>query len=1064
MKRIPGLVALLVAGLPALLPAQYFGQNKVQYQAFDFKIIQTEHFDVYFYDAERPAAMDAARMAERSYARLSRVLNHQYRERKPIILYASHSDFQQTNALGGEEPSEGTGGVTDFARQRMVLPFTGSYEELEHVLQHEMTHQFQYDIWSRGIAGAGLQTIMNVNPPLWFVEGMAEYLSLGPVDANTAMWLRDAALEGHLPTIEQLERDPRVFPYRYGHAILAFIGERWGDEALGAILQSTMGGGGGLDGAFRRTIGISLRQLSDQWRDAVVKRYLPEVADRQRARAFAHEVLNKKNSKGTLHLAPALSPDGKNIAYFSERDFYFVDLWLADATTGEVRRRLLKSSYSSNYETFRFINSAAAYSPDGKLLTISAKRGPRDVILVGDVEHNRLLRQIRIPLDGVSTPSFSADGSQIVFTGYSGGLSDLFIINTDGTGFRRLTDDKYADLHPVWSPDGRTIAFATDRGPDTDFRTLRIGNMRIALYHLDTGRIELLPNMDAGRNSSPQWSPDGKEIAFVSDRTGVSDIFLADLAEGQIYQLTDLYTGVQGITPLSPVLSWAPRADKLAFVYYQNENYDVFVVDNPRSLRRQPFTGAPAAVVARTVPDTTLARPRADSAAADTTAVSLYRTPRGFRAADRPLATGDSAHAAPVSITALLDSATLNLPDSAEFTVRKYRVHFSPDFVAQPTIGYTRDTFGRGFYGGSAISLSDILGNHELFFAGYVNGRISEALVLATYINRTGRLNWAVGASQEPTYFLEPSRVVVDTPTVGTNVFISNVRRLVMRSAFVQVQYPFTRYRRLDAGLRLASVNDAIQSTLEPYDPNTGFLTDNPVFQQTSLGTFNFVEPSIGTTFDNSLMGYTGPFLGRRSRFSVSQALGGWTFTELSGDYRRYQPIVGPITLAFRALYFGRLGRDAERFKVFLGSTDLLRGNTSGSYFRNECANQNNVNTLTGCADLDRLVGTQLLLGSAELRFPILTPQFHFVPRGFPPIEGALFYDIGAAWDEFSSLEFRQRRPTDDPLAIRTPLQTFGLSLRTNVLGFIILRADYSFPQSRRGVGGYWTLSIGPTF
>src|SRR5919199_2241050 len=115
LRRVtPALLFCLLT--PGLVQAQYFGRNKVQYSTFDFKVIQTEHFDVYYYERERVAAMDAARMAERSYARLSKVLNHEFRERKPIILYASHSDFQQTNAT--EASGEGLGGVTDFARNR----------------------------------------------------------------------------------------------------------------------------------------------------------------------------------------------------------------------------------------------------------------------------------------------------------------------------------------------------------------------------------------------------------------------------------------------------------------------------------------------------------------------------------------------------------------------------------------------------------------------------------------------------------------------------------------------------------------------------------------------------------------------------------------------------------------------------------------------------------------------------------------------------------------------------------------------------------------------------------
>ena len=237
-RTVTRLMVVLGVGILATpAAAQYFGQNKVQYRSFNFQSIQTEHFDIYYYPDERGGALDAARMAERAYARLSRILHHQFSSRKPIILYASQSDFQQTNVV--DASGEGLGGVTEFFKHRAVLPFTGSYAEFEHVLQHEMVHQFQYDVYSRGRAGGGVQTLMAVNPPLWFMEGMAEYLSLGPINPETAMWLRDAALEGHLPSIEEMTNDPYIFPYRYGHALWAYIGEKCGDEVIGEILQSS---------------------------------------------------------------------------------------------------------------------------------------------------------------------------------------------------------------------------------------------------------------------------------------------------------------------------------------------------------------------------------------------------------------------------------------------------------------------------------------------------------------------------------------------------------------------------------------------------------------------------------------------------------------------------------------------------------------------------------------------------------------------------------------------------------------------------------------------------------
>ena len=101
---------------------------------------------------------------------------------------------------------------------------------------------------------------------------------------------------------------------------------------------------------------------------------------------MAQALLTEKRSDGTLHLAPALSPDGSQVAYFSEKDFYFVDLYLANGTTGKVKRRILKSGISSNYETYRFINSQANWSPDGKFLAFAAKRGARDDIVMVDVD------------------------------------------------------------------------------------------------------------------------------------------------------------------------------------------------------------------------------------------------------------------------------------------------------------------------------------------------------------------------------------------------------------------------------------------------------------------------------------------------------------------------------------------------------------------------------------------------------------------------------------------------------------------------------------------------------
>jgi hypothetical protein len=200
-------------------------------------VLRTPHFDIYFYPSEQDAASVAARMAERWYVRLSTVFHHPLSGRQPLILYATQSQFQQTNVVGGV--GEGTGGVTEGLRRRIVLPTGGTLDDLNHVIGHELVHAFQYDITGSGNPNTRGRLPAATDLPLWFIEGMAEYLSLGPAAPLTAMWMRGGvqdSVKDSLPSYRQLE-DPRFFPYRYGQALLAYVGGEWGDERIGDLLR-----------------------------------------------------------------------------------------------------------------------------------------------------------------------------------------------------------------------------------------------------------------------------------------------------------------------------------------------------------------------------------------------------------------------------------------------------------------------------------------------------------------------------------------------------------------------------------------------------------------------------------------------------------------------------------------------------------------------------------------------------------------------------------------------------------------------------------------------------------
>lgn len=256
----------------SFLNAQYFGRNKVQYESFKFRVMKTEHFDVYFYPEDQEAAKIGARMAERWYGRLSRIFSHQLRGRQPLILYASSPDFQQTTAIP-DLIGEGTGGVTEITKRRIILPLGASLADSEHVIGHELVHAFQFDITSQGAPRYANEAPAALRLPLWFIEGQAEYLSIGPVDANTSMWMRDITRRDKIPPIKKLE-NPEYFPYRYGQALWAYITGRWGDAAVAKIMKA-VSRTGDYKMAFKRILGVSEDALSKDWQKALKEAYTP---------------------------------------------------------------------------------------------------------------------------------------------------------------------------------------------------------------------------------------------------------------------------------------------------------------------------------------------------------------------------------------------------------------------------------------------------------------------------------------------------------------------------------------------------------------------------------------------------------------------------------------------------------------------------------------------------------------------------------------------------------------------------------------------------------------------
>jgi Tol biopolymer transport system component len=1076
------ILALLIAGSASVAHAQlYFGQNQVQFDKFRWKVLETEHFLVHYYPEEADIINDAARMAERSYARLSRLLNHQFREKKPIILFRSRTDFGQNNVTG--DLGEGTGGVTEALRHRVLMPFTGDFQSFEHVLAHELVHAFQYDIFARGRAGNGLQTLAQVQPPLWMMEGMAEYLSLGPGHVLTQSWMRDAALNGSLPSIQQMTFFPnRFFPYRFGEALWEYVGNRWGDDVIGEILNATPNVG--VERAFKRELGLSLEELSDEWREAMQVKHLPAVAKLDRARKFSDALLNQRKSGGLaqLFIAPAFSHDGKYIAFISLGSYLkgevFPDLWLGDGETGKRIKRLVKSAIDPDFEELRLLYSASSFSPDNRSLAFTAQKNGKDVLYVMDVRSRKITKTFdKWPLDVVMNPSWSPDGSQIVFSGYNSGIHDLWITTVADGKIRQLTNDKHAEMMPQWSPDGKTIAFATDRNPATELDVLKFAKWGIATFDLTSGRIDVLPNQ-GGLNLNPQWSPDGKSLAYISDRNGTSNVFLYEFEGKEHYQLTNVVGAVSSFSEYSPAISWARGADRLAFTYYENGDYTVWAMNNPRRLKKEPWRDTPTVVAAATpgtpaVPGRTVTENAADmlraietaKRAADTTrddAISLYRSSTGIRPSGDIPGVSERSGNAPVSVSQLLDSATFALPDTTRFRLYDYKPGLQAEYIARPSVGYAQDNFGRGLFGGTAIVLGDLLGNNKLALAGQINGRLSEAYFYGAYSNLGGRFQHTTGFAQTPIFFLNDATEEPIGTGAARTVQTFDIARYIVRQGFAIGMRPRNRFSRWELGINATNLSQSIARIQRVVDYNTGFVSDFITTEVQNIASQSYVAPFAAYVSDNALFGYTAPISGRRFRFQVEPSVGQLQWTELTADYRKYVPLLfNFITFAWRTQANVGIGRDEMAFPKYIGRPDFVRGYDREQFLSQFCGGL--VNDSSACSATE-LLGSRVAFANAELRFPLVRRfDLGLLPISLPPVDGLFFFDAGLAWQKGQSVSLSRPANYDEDRN-RYVLRSYGAGIRLNLFGFALVRWDYAIPLDRPGRKGYWMWTLGQSF
>jgi Tol biopolymer transport system component len=1032
-----------------------FGKNKVQYKDFQWQFIQTDHFDIYFSQNGEELANFAAKVAEDSYKDISKLVHYQINNRISVIVYNSHDEFQQTNVVG-EYLEEGIGGVTELFKNRVILPFEGSYELFRHVIHHELVHAVINDMFY----GGTIQSLISARNPLqlpqWMNEGLAEYAALR-WDTNSDMFLRDATVNNYLPPINYLSG---YFAYRGGQSVWYYIANKYGEQKIGEILNRIKGTRN-VEAGFKSTIGLSIKELSERWQKEQKVLYYPDVAKREAPEDFARRLTNHTKDGNFYNTSPAISPQGDRIAFLSDRDDYF-DIFIMSALDGEIQKRVVKGQRTKNFEELHLLTPGLTWSPDGKKLALGVKAGERDAIMIIDVESGDV-EKLSFDLDGIFTVAWSPDGKSLAFAASKSPQSDLYVYNLETKSLVNLTHDIFSDADPTYSPDGSEIYFSSDRGKYVDqdsipsnFEMADFSYSQRDLYSINVNtkvirRITNYPNSD---ETSPICSPDGKKLLYISDRNGINNVYLKDLATGTDYPVTNSISGIYQ-------LSTSQDGSKMAFATLNEAGFDVYVMLRPfdrklnvaeleptEFIKRKfelPRQEKPKEILTVTPPSDTVAVRKNVVILADTAEPEIkYRNePKSdfrnyiFTQEEMQKDTAFTSRA-----PASLFEPTNNKDIDGNYVPHKYKLDFTPDLV-YGTADY--NTF-YGLEGTTLMAFSDLMGDHQIVFQTNLLLDLRNSDYGISYSYLPNRIDYGFQAYHIARFLYSSSDPTGMSP--------DSLFRFTDWAIGGTATYPLDRFNRVDVSLMW--MNLSRENLDDPSQPSQ---------------LRSFVLPVFDYVNDNSLWqgGWFGPNNG--SRFNVtfygsfkysSEALDMQT---ISFDYRDYERVFRDMVFAGRLTAGASVGANAQNF--FIGGTD----GWINRQFRN---NQIPIVNVEDYAFLTPVLpmrgyeyntenGTHFALANFEFRFPLVRYLiFGAVPIGFQNILGTAFFDVGSAWNDTQKWRIFGEDQFGNPQGL---LMGTGFGTRLFFLGFP-LRIDVAWRVTPSG--GFsvpmWYFSLGADY
>jgi len=866
------LLALLFTGWTGMAAAQtplvpYFGKNNVHYDKFEWSIYTTDHFEIYYYPALQQHLERVASYAESAYQQISADLKHDLSFKVQLILFKTHSEFEQENIDPGAA-QEGVGAFAEPIVKRIVAPIDDPPDRLYGLIVHELTHQFEFDIIPQGLIRRSV--------PLWVNEGLSDY-ERGQWEPLDLMAVRDAAIADIIPKMTELEGyggggGPSRLIYNLGHAVFEFIEAKYGKEGIRQFMfslrKSVIGGG---EDAYEE----ALRMKKDEF-DQAFDRYLKDrfkpFRDKERPADYGRDLSpNKEKTVYAEALSIAASPSGDLIAAVTvNRKDQELDIVLLSSKDGSIVRNLtggFDKDMGFDHLVQMGVDQAAnpwmAWSPKGDRLAYFVRTEKERTLIIQNV----LTRNIeeRIPMKSVDepeSPSFSPDGKFVAFDALRNAVGDIFTIDLQTKEVVNITQDPFGDRAPSYSPDGKFLVY-----------TARVsGNDKLFRYDFDTKKKTQI-TFGTQDETGAQFV-DNNTIVFASAATdpavplepevakngNILNIWTLDLTTGELRQYTDAVGG-----NFSPIILNEGKTNKIAFVSYFKNEFSIRTLE-----RKEPL---------------------------HTAASSDFGSPGPI-----------------IDFTPPLQHTLVKENQRKKGAFEKMFLEGRPPV----NVGVTNNG---DIFGGTQVSFGDVLGDKQVnLFAASISQYRTLSL---SYVDLSRRFQWALQGYSQTQFFYGQLGGLLYDPSFAPLLSRSDaIATRTVRGGSIFGIYPFSRYRRVELSAGLVNLDEQYN------DPGLQAYTE--AYQQALYGTTvlrNGTLAPFGAAFiqETTVFREFGPLAGSTMRlaYDVSPKVAGLLSRQtFDGDIRHYLRIGGTGLLATRIRGFKSTG-DFPEFQYFGGNGDL---------------------------------------------------------------------------------------------------------------------------------------------